>query len=157
MRIITLTFAAALLFSSCDKLGIKSAPPVTAEAGTVNAAVQAMPKTTMAFDNDTFDYGKIKEGTIVEHVFVVKNTGKEPLIISNCRASCGCTIPQWPKDPIAPGESGNIEVKFNSAHKEGEQSKAVTVTANTEPEQNFITIKGFVEKDASKAAEPAKE
>ncbi len=149
MRIITLSFLAVLFLSSCDKF--KAPTSQNTQEGSMNAAVASMPKTTISFEADTYDFGKIKEGTIVEHTYKVKNTGSEPLVISNCRASCGCTIPVWPKDPVAPGATANIEVKFNSSHKGGDVSKAVTVTANTEPEQNFITIKGFVE------AEPAKE
>jgi Protein of unknown function (DUF1573) len=148
MRIITLLFAASLFLMSCDKLKSNAAAAQGSTDGSVNAAVAAMPKTKLAFEGDTYDFGKIKEGTIVEHTYVVKNIGDAPLFISNCRASCGCTIPTWPKDPIPSGESAKIEVKFNSSHKEGDVSKAITVTANTDPEQNFLTIKGMVEKAA---------
>ncbi len=151
MRIITLLFAAALLMVSCDRLKSTASTDAGTADGTVSAAVAAMPKTKLVFEGDTFDFGKIKEGTIVEHTYVVKNVGDEPLLISNCRASCGCTIPTWPKDPIAAGESAKIEVKFNSSHKEGDVSKAITVTANTDPEQNFLTIKGNVEKAPEEA------
>ncbi len=150
MRIITLLFAASLFLMSCDKLKSSSTATESTD-GTVSAAVAAMPKTKLVFEGDTYDFGKIKEGTIVEHTYTVKNVGDAPLFISNCRASCGCTIPTWPKEAIASGESAKIEVKFNSSHKEGDVSKAITVTANTDPEQNFLTIKGIVEKAAEEA------
>ena len=150
MRIITLLFVASLFLMSCDKLKSSSTATESAD-GTVSAAVAAMPKTKLVFEGDTYDFGKIKEGTIVEHTYTVKNVGDAPLFISNCRASCGCTIPTWPKEAIASGESAKIEVKFNSSHKEGDVSKAITVTANTDPEQNFLTIKGIVEKAAEEA------
>jgi hypothetical protein len=149
MRILSILLAFTLVLTSC-KGKFAGAEQQKAEDGTMSPALQSMPKTRLAFENDTYDFGKIKEGTIVEHSYMVKNTGGEPLFITNCKASCGCTIPEWPKDPIQPGESGKIEVKFNSAHKDGDVSKAITVTANTEPEQNFLTIKGFVEKEPEK-------
>jgi len=104
------------------------------------------PTTTMDFDESVFDFGVIEEGEKISNKYRFTNTGKEPLIISNAKGSCGCTVPVWPKDPIAPGESAEILVEFNSKGKPGAQSKRVTITANTNPAQTFITIKGKVEK-----------
>jgi len=102
------------------------------------------PTTVMQFEELEFDYGTIDEGEKVRHTYKFTNTGSEPLIISNAKGSCGCTVPSWPKEPIPPGASGNIDVEFNSKGKKGNQSKRVTITANTDPVQTFLTIKGQV-------------
>ena len=113
------------------------------------------PTTTMTFAETEFDFGTIDEGEKVSHVYKFTNTGAEPLIISNAKGSCGCTVPKWPKDPIAPGEKGEILVEFNSKNKKNKQSKRVTITANTNPTQSFLTIKGDVTPDPNKPATPA--
>ncbi len=106
--------------------------------------VAAGPATSIQYDQPVFDFGVIDEGEIVKHSYKFKNTGNEPLVISNCKGSCGCTVPTWPKEPIPPGGSGQITVEFNSKGKPGPQSKRVTVTANTTPTETFIEIKGEV-------------
>ena len=115
-------------------------------------AVPAGPTTSIEFEETTHDYGTVTEGTKVEHMYKFKNTGKEPLLISNAKGSCGCTVPDWPREPIAPGESSEIKVVFDSKGKgsvEGQaQSKRVTITANTDPVNTYLTIKGTVKKDA---------
>ena len=125
-------------------------PNQAANANTANQANQAPagPTTTIDFAENSFDFGTVTEGEKVSHVYKFKNTGNEPLVISNAKGSCGCTVPQWPKTPIAPGESGDIMVEFNSKGKPGKQTKRVTVTANTNPPQSFLTITGNVEKAA---------
>ncbi len=98
----------------------------------------------ITFDEVVYDFGTIDQGESVEHKFKFKNTGKAPLVVSNARGSCGCTVPEWPKEPIAVGEQGEILVKFNSAGKKGPQNKSVTLTANTWPTTTRINIKGKV-------------
>lgn len=105
------------------------------------------PLPSIAFTQELHDFGDINEGDVVEHTFTFKNTGDAPLIISNARASCGCTVPQWPKEPIAVGEEGEIKVRFNSKGKPGMQNKTVTVTANTFPKDNRVRIKANVKKE----------
>ena len=108
------------------------------------------PTTTLKFDQETYDWGKVMDGDKVTHVFKCKNTGNEPLIISNAKGSCGCTVPEWPKDAIAPGKSGEIKVVFDSKGKGAvggkEDSKRVTITANTDPVETYLTIKGKIDK-----------
>lgn len=104
----------------------------------------ASPATTIKFEEESFDFGMTNEGSHVVHVFKFKNTGTEPLIISNARGSCGCTIPTWPKDPVAPGATGEIKVDFDTAGKPGNQSKRITVVANTNPTETYLTIQGIV-------------
>lgn len=101
--------------------------------------------TTIKFDEMSYAWGKIKEGEKMTHNFKFTNTGNNDLIISDARGSCGCTVPEWPKEPIKAGKSAEIKVIFDSKGKVGEQSKTVTVTANTEPTNTVIMIKGTVE------------
>ncbi len=103
------------------------------------------PTTTIQFDTPEYNFGKVKAGTKVEHEYTFKNTGKEPLVISNAKGSCGCTVPEWPKEPIPPGGTGKIKVVFDSSGKPGPQTKTVTITANTDPPNTIIYIKGEVE------------
>ena len=125
--------------------------PVAAK--TDEAAVPAGPTTSVKFDESTYDFGTITDGDKVRHTFQFTNTGNEPLIISNCKGSCGCTVPQCPKDPIAPGDAGEITIEYNSRGKskgaaEGKpDQKFVNVTANTEPAATRLTIKALVKAD----------
>lgn len=96
------------------------------------------------FEETEYDFGVAMEGAFVEHVYKFTNTGKVPLVISDARSTCGCTVPKWSKEPIAPGESGEMEVKFNTTRKLNNQKKPITITANTYPSQTKIWIKGYV-------------
>ncbi len=109
------------------------------------------PTTTIAFEESEYDFGTVKAGEKVTHVFKFKNTGSEPLIISNAKGSCGCTVPNWPREPIPPGGEGEIVVEFNSKGKRGKQNRKVTITANTEPPQTFLYVKGEVIPDQSQS------
>jgi len=103
--------------------------------------------TTMEFDETTFDFGTIISGEKVSFFAEFKNTGDKPLVIKAAKGSCGCTIPKWPKEPIMPGATSQMLIEFNSKGKHGKTSKRVTITANTEPAQTFLTITGMIEKD----------
>ncbi|PBQ33980.1 hypothetical protein CNR22_20100 [Sphingobacteriaceae bacterium] len=93
------------------------------------------------FTEEVFDFGKITQGEKVSHAFTFKNTGKGNLIISGASGSCGCTVPEWPKEPIKSGEEGTINVVFSSEGKSGMQEKTVTVITNCEPATRVIRIK----------------
>jgi hypothetical protein len=99
---------------------------------------------TIKFTEDKFDFGKIKQGDSVMHQFAFVNDGKAPLIITDATATCGCTKPEWPKEPIQPGEKGTIKVTFHSAGKSGLQDKMITVTGNTNPAQSMVHLTGEV-------------
>lgn len=114
------------------------------DAATPEAAAPTGPTTSITFAENSWDFGTIDEGDVVTHVFKFTNTGDEPLILDRCKGSCGCTVPQCPKEPIAPGAEGEIEVKFNSKGKKNKQTKTVTITANTMPELTRITISANV-------------
>lgn len=143
MRLITRSFLALAMAASmfacnqADKSGGEATETAAATAG-------KHPVLTLK-EETTYDFGKAKEGDIVEKSFAFKNTGESPLIISNITASCGCTTPEWPKEPIAPGAESNIMVRFNTTGKPGQQNKTVTITANTEPSVTELHIKGVVE------------
>lgn len=128
----------------------KSAPSIS-PAAPVNEAVEEVkpegPLPSIEFTEELHDFGTIKEGDVVEHMFKFKNTGDAPLIISSATASCGCTVPVWPKEPIAVGDEAEIQVRFNSKGKPGIQNKTVTVTANTYPKINRVRIKANVTKE----------
>ena len=92
------------------------------------------PLTTVSFEEDVHDFGDVTEGQIVRTVFKFTNTGKNPLVITKTQASCGCTVPTTPKDPILPGEKGEIPVEFNTSGKRGVNEKTITIIGNFDPE-----------------------
>lgn len=116
----------------------------------------SIPNAIMEFDDTEFDFGTVEQGDVVKHVFTFTNTSDEMLILTNAKGSCGCTVPQWPNDPIAPGETASIAVEFNTKGKRGKQNKRVTITANTEIPQTFLYVKGTVSEpeNTEERAEP---
>ncbi len=130
-----------LALPSLALIGCDGAQKTSETAGI--ASTGKMPKIELA-EKDVFDFGFLTEGDTVEHVFTFKNTGNFPLIINNITASCGCTTPEWSRDPIAPGSESFVRVRFNSRHKEGEQNKTVTIFANTEPAMTDIRFRAMV-------------
>ena len=109
-------------------------------------SIPDMPPTTIKFDTIKHDFGIIKDDKKVYTTFSFTNTGKEPLLVYSAEASCGCTVPEWPKEPIAPGAKGKIEVAFDPDGKSGEQSKTVMVSANTEPSTSVLIISATIVK-----------
>jgi len=99
------------------------------------------PKPAMTFKETEFDFGDIKADKKVSHTFTFTNTGEAPLVIQSATATCGCTVPEWPKEPIAPGKTGSIKVEYDPSGRSGQQSKQITIMANTEPQVNQLTIK----------------
>ena len=133
----------------------KTAPGVTTPPV---EEVATGPTTTIEFAESVFDFGTIESGDKVSHTYKFTNTGTEPLIIKKAKGSCGCTVPKWPKEPIAPGATAELLVEFNSKGKSGAQNKQVTITANTSPANTKISIKGEVTKkpgDATAKPVPA--
>lgn len=98
----------------------------------------------ISFKETEFNFGAVTSGDTVRHAFEFTNTGDVPLVIAKASASCGCTVPEYPKDPIAPGATGKIMVVFNTANKLGKQEKTVTVTANTNPNNTELYLRGEV-------------
>jgi CRISPR/Cas system-associated protein Cas5 (RAMP superfamily) len=98
----------------------------------------------ITFENVEYDFGKITQGEVVSVDFHFRNTGKTNLIISGASGSCGCTVPKWPKEPIAPNKTGVIQVVFDSEGKRGYQEKTITVATNCEPATILLKIKGEI-------------
>jgi hypothetical protein len=104
------------------------------------------PLAAIKFDNNTFDFGKAKEGDVLEHIFEFTNTGTETLYIHEITVSCGCTIPEWDKIPIPPKGTGKLKIIFDTKTKSGQQVKLVKVLSNTDPKATSLFVKGFVAK-----------
>ena len=97
------------------------------------------------FESDNHEFGEIKQGDVVSFNFKFKNIGKTPLIVSSASASCGCTVPEYSKDPVLAGQEGFIKVTFNSEGKHGMVSKTVTLLANTIPNTKVLTISADIQ------------
>lgn len=99
----------------------------------------------LSFEAPTYDFGTVQEGAVVDHRFRFTNTGKVPLLITNARSTCGCTVPDWPREPIAPGATGEIPVRFDTKNKTAGQRKPIMITANTYPAITEVMLVGRVE------------
>jgi hypothetical protein len=163
MKKLVFVFGSALLvFASCSSSSTNTGEVIPSQPAPVvipkdpsvpgsGEESQTRPKTKMKFKKMVHDFGRMKEGEKREYDFAFTNTGKEDLYIEDCKGSCGCTVPEWPKEAIKPGQSASINVKFDSTKKEKDQEKSVTITANTEPElTTVIKIKAYVEASAAK-------
>jgi len=123
----------------------------TAAPTTTSSAKTSTGGPVMTFDKVVHDFGTINEGDKVTTVFNFTNTGNEDLIIVDARGSCGCTVPQYPKNTaIAPGATGEITVSFDSSNKPGNQQKSVTLSANTASGREMLRIKSQVTPDPVK-------
>lgn len=98
------------------------------------------------FNEMTHDFGTVVEGNVASHEFEFTNTGDQPIIISNVRASCGCTTPFWTKEPVLPGQKGKIKASYNSKGRPGAFNKTITITSNSTEPSKRLTIKGNVER-----------
>lgn len=94
----------------------------------------------ITFDHPLYNFGDIAEGDTVSHSFKFKNTGNQPLVISNVVSTCGCTATKWPKEPVPPGKSGEIKVDFDASGRRGKQSKVITVISNSFTPQARIRV-----------------
>ncbi len=147
MRITAFTlvpFCALLIWAGCDQ---KSDGRVTSDLVTNSKTASGdknIPVSQITFEQDTFNFGEVIEGEKVSHSFMFTNTGNNDLIVSNAHGSCGCTVPEWPKEPIRPGKKGSIDVVFNSSKRAGKAIKDVTVYANTEPSATKVVLVGDV-------------
>jgi len=153
MKKIILSIACMALLASCNNQGAEQPAPTTeieSASNTVKTASADAP--AFKFVKESFDFGEITDGEKVSYDFKFTNIGKSPLIITNAIATCGCTVPEYPKEPVAPGAEGILRVVFDSSGKVGMQNKVVTITANTVPETTQINILGNV----VKAATPSK-
>ena len=124
---------------------------VNAQAKTVPAAKAIqVGGAEISFEKEVHDYGVMEQNGNGQCEFVFTNTGTEPLLITNARGSCGCTVPDWPREPIAPGASSAIKVKYDTK-RIGLINKSVTITSNGETSTKIIRIKGEVKAPAAGA------
>lgn len=134
--------------NAANAVGDAASKTANAAGDAAKAAADAvdpnLPKTSVEFSKSVIDFGDITQGDKVSETITFKNTGNEPLIISSAKGSCGCTVPKWPKAPVPPGESAEMEIEFSSKGKSGKQTKTVTIQANTDPNPTRLTVKGNV-------------
>ncbi|TDI80273.1 MAG: DUF1573 domain-containing protein [Bacteroidetes bacterium] len=151
--IFILAAVALVAFTSCKE---NAADKVSEEnvAAAAERDAEATKFPVMVFEESEFDFGTIDQGTPQEHVFKFTNTGDADLIIVDAKSSCGCTVPEYTKDPVAPGATGELLVKFNGSGK-NQVSKTVTITANTKTGKETIKIKAFVKpKEGASSGSP---
>lgn len=141
---ISVILATNLAVSAQEKPGTENAKP----AENPNAA-------EISFEKETHDYGTIEQGANGVYEFKFTNTGKEPLVISNCKGSCGCTVPNWPKEPIKPGATSAIKVSYDTK-RIGQFNKTVTISSNAKTSTKTISIKGVVNAKPEEETFPAK-
>ena len=155
MKKVLLGFSALCMiaFMSCKEDASKKIEEANvAQAAERDAVSSKFP--VIKFDKSEHDFGEIEAKTPVETVFSYTNTGEAPLVITDIKSSCGCTVPKdWSREPLAAGESGNFTVKFNGSGT-NKVSKTITVTANTEKGTETVKITAFVKPDPN-AAKPA--
>ena len=114
--------------------------PVNPEA---EGSVEQAP--VIVFSKEKINFGEVTERQVVELDFAFENKGKSPLLITRAYSTCGCTVPEWPQTPLAPGESGVIHVRFDTDGKSGMQRKPIYIMANTLPSRNTVYLEGMVQ------------
>ncbi len=149
-KLILLAFVGLALPGLTLAQGDRTAPPATPASSADDAN-----KPVFKFDEEVYNFGTRKQGDKVEHEFVFTNTGNEALVITHAAGSCGCTVPEWPKEPIKKGEKAKIKVTFNSAGKQGMQDKTITINSNATENPKVLHIKGNIELPAAPAQTPA--
>jgi hypothetical protein len=153
--IVCLSALCLIAFTSCKEDASKKINDTNvAEAAARDANSSKFP--ILEFSKTEHDFGEIEAKTPVETVFEYKNVGDAPLVITDVKSTCGCTVPQdWSREPLAAGESGKFTVKFNGSGSNN-VSKTITVTANTEKGSELVKIKAFVKPDPNAAKPGAK-
>src|SRR5690606_22992180 len=113
-------------------------------------AIASHAQGVLKFETESHDFGDLQEGPVATYSFKVTNTGTAPVVISRAMASCGCTTPEWSKDPILPGASSSIKVGYNTSGRPGAFAKTITVTSNAENSSVILRINGNVKPKSSK-------
>ena len=135
---------ATMVISSCGGSGTpKGAEGAASDTTTADTALYAQ----IEFDTAVFDFGTILQGEQVGTTFTFKNVGKADLIIQKVETSCGCTVPEYDRSPVAPGATGTIRVRFDSDNKEGAQYKTIKVKSNSKDNIFELVLKGSVKAD----------
>ncbi|NEW77826.1 MAG: DUF1573 domain-containing protein [Gelidibacter sp.] len=134
----------SLAFVSCKDNASAKIDAANLETAKERDAKISLGTAIIEFDTRDYDFGTVNEGEVVEGVFKITNKGKTDLIITDASASCGCTVPEWPKDPIKPGDSGELKFSFDSKGRTGKQSKSITLQTNTAEVTEMLRIGGTV-------------
>lgn len=146
MKRLFIMACAVIAFTACNRSKSatieQKAEAMATTSGTPGVTAEDAPK--VKFQEEIFDFKQITQGEKVQYEFKFKNEGKTPLIITNATATCGCTVPEYPSEPVKPGEEGTIKVVFNSEGKMGMQDKVVTITSNANPEMPKLHLVGEV-------------
>ncbi len=140
MKRIVFILAAAISLASCESSDKQAGAKLSDHEKEKSIQDTSSYTSIQWLDKNPLDLGKTKEGAIVEVAFHFKNAGTKPLVISDVKAGCGCTVPEKPQQPFAPGEEGVIKATFNSKGYKGVASKHITVTANTNPNHHDLTF-----------------
>lgn len=138
-------FILTISFIGCKKNNNISSDIVNNPASLENNKISAS-NAIIKFETTEYDFGDIMEGEKVSYSFKFNNVGKDDLVITSVSTTCGCTVTDFPKDPLKPGESGTIVVTFNSSGRSGKQVKVITVATNANPSMSQLTIKANVRK-----------
>lgn len=143
---ITAVFALFVILVSCKpkQAGTDIPADVVTNPNTADGKYDPSSLPVITFEKDFHDFGTLTSGEKVTYSFKFKNTGKSMLVISSVTTSCGCTISDYPKQPIKPGEGGTVDVSFDSEGRHGLQNKSVTVFSNTQPPTCILRIKASV-------------
>ena len=136
MKMTSLT--SAFLFAAC---ALRGQIPSSAPAGD---STLARPVAEIACDSTFYDFGKVKQGEMVRHTFHFTNKGSRPYVIQDVKTTCGCTVPEWPRDTIPPGGAGEVRVNFNTGGKSGRQLKIIRVVGNTSPPEMILQLGGEI-------------
>ncbi|MHC8949636.1 DUF1573 domain-containing protein [Sphingobacterium hungaricum] len=146
MNITNIALIGLLSFSviSCNQASKNSTETADSSSTETVAANENAGIGTIEFPEREYDFGTIKEGEVVEHVFTFNNTGTAPVILAQVSATCGCTTPEYTSVPVKPGASGEIKVHFDSNGQAGQQQKIVTIRSNAENSAETVQIKGTV-------------
>lgn len=151
MKKLILSITLIVAFVQVNAQRIEPSKPATKKVSDDKKIADA----TIDFESKVVDYGVIDNKADGARKFVFKNNGTEPLIIKNAKGSCGCTVPTWPREPIAPGESGEIGVKYDTK-RVGKFTKTITLTTNASKAPVILTIKGEVNPPPKPAQAPEK-
>lgn len=149
-KLFLLSAIALVSFTSCKEKAVEKINQENVEKAAERDA-QAIVFPAVTFDKTTHDFGEIMNGTPVETVFSYTNTGKSPLVVTDIKSTCGCTVPQgWSREPLAPGASSQFTVKFNGKGA-NKVSKTITLTTNTEKGREQVRISAFIKPDPNAA------
>ena len=149
-----LTLALAACAGGADEPAVPSATQADADADgfvrfplDANGRPRADQLAAFAFADSVLEFGRVRAGELVERRFAFRNAGVAPLAIADAKSTCGCTVPRYPTEAVAPGDTASLLVAFDTRGKSGPQDKPVTLTANTYPTRTTVRLRGFVEPD----------